>query len=102
MTVPQSDVPLCSLYGVAAHRSGARDALSTNETLYDSSLNPIHAEVSITLRVLTPSEISAMNGEIQQIDQVAYLYSQGLPQVQAMANLGDAAASIIGMLPNPF
>ena len=43
-----------------------------------------------------------MNGEMQQIAQVAYTYSQGLRQAQAMANLGDAAASIIGMLPNPF
>ena len=77
-------------------------ALSTNETLYDSSLNPIHAEVTITLRVLTPEEISGMTGEMKQIAQVAYMYSQGLRQVQAVANLGDAAASIIGMLPNPF
>ena len=77
-------------------------ALSTNETLYDSLLNPIHAEVTITLRVLTPEEISGMTGEMKQIAQVAYMYSQGLREVQAVANLGDAAASIIGMLPNPF
>ena len=77
-------------------------ALSTNETLYDSSSNPIHAEVTITLRVLTPEEISGMTGEMKQIAQVAYMYSQGLRQAQAVANLGDAAASIIGMLPNPF
>ena len=36
------------------------------------------------------------------VAKVAYVYSQGLRQVQALANLGDAAASIIGMLPNPF
>jgi hypothetical protein len=103
MTVPRSEVPLVLFVWGAQRIVPVRvTALSTNETLYDSSLNPIHAEVSITLRVLTPSEISAIGGELQQIAQVAYTYSQGLRQVQAMANLGDAAASIIGMLPNPF
>ncbi len=63
-------------------------ALSTSETLYDSSLNPIHAEVTITLRVLTPEEISGMNGEMKQIAQVAYMYSQGLRQVQARGQPG--------------
>ena len=92
----------CSSGGRNASCPSASPQLSTNETLYDSSLNPIHAEVSITLRVLTPEEISGMTGEMKQIAQVAYIYSQGLRQVQAVANLGDAAASIIGMLPNPF
>ena len=36
------------------------------------------------------------------IAEAAYNYSQGLRQVQAVANLGNAAASIVGMLPNPF
>jgi hypothetical protein len=39
---------------------------------------------------------------MKTIAQVAYVYSQGLRQAQAAANLGDAAASIIGMLPNPL
>ena len=43
-----------------------------------------------------------MQGEMRTMAKVAYAYSQGLRQVQAVANLGDAAASIIGMLPNPF
>ena len=76
---------------------------SITETMYDSFLNPIHADVSISLKVLTPEEISGMNeGEMKQIAKVAYTYSQGLRQVQAVANLGDAAASIIGILPSPF
>lgn len=76
--------------------------LSTTETLYDSMLNPIQAEVSLTLKVMTPEEITGMTGEMKQIATAAYVYSQGLRQVQAVANLGDAAASIVGMLPNPF
>jgi len=33
---------------------------------------------------------------------VAYNYTQGLRQANAIANLGDAAATIMGMLPTPF
>jgi hypothetical protein len=102
-TVPSSEVPAVLFVWGAQRIVPVRVvSFSTNETLYDSSLNPIHAEVTLTLRVLTPKEISAMHGEMKQIAQVAYTYSQGLRQVQAVANLGDAAASIIGMLPSLF
>jgi hypothetical protein len=33
------------------------------------------------------------------IASVAYAYTQGLRQTQALASLGDAGASILGMLP---
>ena len=77
-------------------------SLAITEKLYDASLNPTHADAQITLRVLTPEEIQKMTGEVKTVAKVAYAYSQGLRQVQALANLGDAAESIIGMLPNPF
>jgi len=101
--VPSSDVPLVLfVWGPQRILPVRVTELSITESLYDALLNPTHAEVSITLRVFTPEEINAMSGEMQKIAQVAYVYSQGLRQVQAAANLGDAAASIIGMLPNPF
>jgi hypothetical protein len=101
--VPNSEVPAVLFVWGAQRIVPVRVvSFTTNETLYDSSLNPIHAEVTLTLRVLTPKEISAMHGEMKQICQVAYVYSQGLRQVQAVANLGDAAASIMGMLPTGF
>ena len=77
-------------------------ALTTTELLYDALLNPTRAEVAITLRVLTPEELSAVQGDLKGVANAAYVYSQGLRQAQAVANLGDAAASIIGMLPGPF
>jgi hypothetical protein len=102
-TVPSSEVPtVLFIWGPQRIVPVRVTELSTAETLYDGLLNPTHAEVSITLRVLTPEEINGMHGEMKQIAQVAYVYTQGLRQVQAVANLGDAAASIIGMLPNPF
>jgi hypothetical protein len=54
------------------------------------------------LRVLTPDEIVSVDGPMKPLANIAYVYTQGLRQVQAAANLGDAAASIIGMLPTPF
>ena len=77
-------------------------ALTITEKLYDPLLNPTHADVSITLNVLTPQELLAVQGIMGTLAKVAYAYSQGLRQAQAVANLGDASASIIGMLPNPF
>jgi hypothetical protein len=77
-------------------------ALSVTERLYDAALNPIHAEAQITLRVLTPQEVVAVQGPMRDVALFAYAYTQNLRQVQAAANLGDSAATIIGMLPTPF
>ena len=76
--------------------------LSITEKLYDSMLNPVHAEAQLSLRVLTPDELAAVQGPMRDVANVAYVYTQGLRQVQATANLADAAAGIIGMLPTPF
>jgi hypothetical protein len=102
-TVPRSEVPtVLFVWGPQRIVPVRVTALSITETLYDALLNPTHADVTITLRVLTPDELTAVTGELREIAKAAYVYSQGLRQVQAVANLGDAAASIIGMLPGPF
>jgi hypothetical protein len=101
--VPNSQVPMVLfVWGPQRIVPVKVSQLSTNETLYDSNLNPTHAEVSITLTVLTPDELKAVPGVLGKLGNVAYVYSQGLRQAQALANLGDAAASIVGMLPTPF
>lgn len=102
-TVPRSDVPVVLfVWGPQRIVPVRVTSLNITEKLYDTLLNPTHAEAQIGLRVLTPDEANAVQGEMKFIAQAAYNYSQGLRQVQAAANLGDAAASIIGMLPNPF
>ena len=102
-TVPQSQVPtVLFIWGPQRIVPVRVTALTITERLYDSALNPSHAEAQITLRVLTPDEIASVDGPMQQLANVAYVYTQGLRQVQALATLGDAAASIIGMLPPPF
>jgi hypothetical protein len=101
--VPRAEVPtVLFIWGPQRIVPVRVSSLSITETLYDSLLNPTHADVSITLTVLTPEELASSSGELKEIAKGAYLYSQGLRQVQALANLGDAAASILGMLPSPF
>jgi hypothetical protein len=73
--------------------------LSITEKLYDGLLNPIHAEATISLRVLTPDELAYVTGPLADVAKIAYKYSQGLREVLAIANLANAAESAIGMLP---
>src|SRR5262249_51838594 len=59
--------------------------LSITETEYDQLLNPVRAEVSVNLQVLTPSQIKGSS-----IAQGAYKYSQGVKEVMAALNLANA------------
>ena len=60
--------------------------LSITETEYDLLLNPIRAEVSVSLHVLTPSQLNDATLAIG-----AYKYSQGVKEVMAALNLANAA-----------
>jgi hypothetical protein len=74
--------------------------LTITEKLYDAILlNPTHAEVQITLDVLTPDEVSALQDKLKEVATVAYNYSQAFRQGMALANLTNGADSILGMLP---
>jgi hypothetical protein len=102
-TVPQSQVPtVLFIWGPQRIVPVRVTGLTITERLYDSLLNPSHAEAQITLKVLTPDEIVSVDGPMQQLASIAYVYTQGLRQVQAAANLGDAISSILGMLPIPM
>jgi hypothetical protein len=75
-------------------------ALSITEKLYDSDLlNPTHAEAQIALRTLTAQELPFVDGPLGKVATMASSYSQKLRQALALANLANAAESIIGMLP---
>ena len=75
-------------------------SLTITEKLYDPTLlNPIHADAQIGIRVLTPEELVFVNGPLKDLAKAAYTYSQTLRQALALANLANAAESIIGLLP---
>lgn len=99
-TVPAMQVPtVLFVWGPGRIVPVRVTSLSITEKLYDPLLNPIHAEASIGLRVLTPDELKWVTGPLGGVATVAYEYSQGLRQVLAIANLANAAESAIGMLP---
>lgn len=103
ITVPASQVPVVLfVWGPQRIVPVRITQLNITEKLYDELLNPVHAEAQISLRVLTPDELAAVQGPMRDVANIAYVYTQGLRQVQATANLADAAASILGMLPTPF
>ncbi len=102
-SVPASQVPVVLfVWGPQRIVPVRVTQLTITEKLYDALLNPVQAEAQITLSVLTPEELAAVQGPMRDVANIAYVYTQGLRQAQAAANLADAAASIIGMLPTPF
>ena len=74
-------------------------SLSITEKLYDVLLNPIHAEATLGLRVLTPEELVFIPGKQGKIASAAYTYTLTLRKALAVANIANAADSILGMLP---
>src|SRR5215217_790894 len=66
----------------------AINSLSINETEYDQLLNPIRAEVTVSLRVLTPGQLA----KDATFAQGAYKYSQGVKEVMEALNLANTAA----------
>jgi hypothetical protein len=77
--------------------------LTINEKLYNGTLSPTHAEAQLSLRVLTPTELAWAGKDedpLATLASVAYTYTLGLREALALANLANAAESIIGMIPH--
>lgn len=99
-TVPESQLPtVLFVWGAGRIVPVKVTSLTVTEKLYDTILNPIHAEVQVGLKVLTPDELEHMDGPLKDLAKVAYDYTSGLRQALAVANLANSAESIIGMLP---
>jgi hypothetical protein len=99
-SVPASQVPtVLFIWGPGRIVPVRVTGLSITEKLYDPLLNPTYAEAQLDLKVLTPDELAVVTGPLAGIAKAAYAYSQGLRQVLALANLANAAESIIGMIP---
>ena len=103
-TVPQSVIPVTLfIWGPGRIVPVRLTGLTITEKLYDSKLNPTYAEAQVSLRVLTPAELVAAstdNDVLGSLATVAYTYTLTLRQTLAVANLANAAESIIGMIPH--
>lgn len=62
-------------------------SLSITETEYDTLLNPVRADVSVSIRVLTPSQLAAD----ATFALGAYKYTQGVKEAMAALNLAYSA-----------
>jgi hypothetical protein len=103
-TVPQSVMPVTLFIWGAGRIVPVRVTdLTITEQLYDTALNPTHAEAQMALRVLTPAELVAASADgdvLANLATIAYTYTLTLRQALALANLANAAESIIGMIPH--
>jgi hypothetical protein len=61
-------------------------SLSISETQYDPLLNPVRAEVTVNVQVLTPSQLA----KDATFARGAYSYTQGVKEVMAALNLANA------------
>jgi hypothetical protein len=102
--VPQSVMPVTLFIWGAGRIVPVRvTELTITEQLYDTALNPTHAEAQMTLRVLTPAELVAASSDddvLANLATIAYTYTLTLRQTLALANLANAGESIIGMIPH--
>jgi hypothetical protein len=100
-SIPASQLPtVLFVWGPGRILPVKINSLSITETLYHPVLlHPIHAEARIGLQVLTPRELQHVSGPLAEVARMAYTYSKTLREGLAIANLANAAESIIGMLP---
>ena len=103
-TVPVSVMPVTLfIWGPGRIVPVRVTGLTITERLYDSTLHPTHAEAQLSLRVLTPAELASArtdNDVLGQLATTAYNYTLSLREALAIANLANAAESIIGMIPH--
>jgi hypothetical protein len=69
-------------------------SLSITETDYDQLLNPVRAEVSVSLQVLTTQDLS----NPESIEYMAYKYTQKAKEAMAVLNLAVAADTIMNTI----
>jgi hypothetical protein len=72
--------------------------LTITERLYNPLLIPTHAEAQIGLQVLTGEDLVGKD-LVTKVATAADFYTDSLREVLALANLANAAESVIGMLP---
>ena len=66
-------------------------ALSVTETHFDQLLNPLRAEVGVTLQVMTPSQLDSSSS----LARGAYEYTQRTRETMAAVNLAQPTDSVI-------
>jgi hypothetical protein len=103
-SLPNSTVPVVLFVWGANRIVPVRvTGLTITETLYDTDLNPTHAQAQLTLRVLTPTELTAARpdaGTPADLATVAYNQTLATRRQWAASNTSNPPISITAMLPH--
>jgi hypothetical protein len=100
VSVPLGQIPtVLFVWGAGRVLPVRVTSFTVTEKLYDPLLNPTHADALLGLRVLPPEELVFISGTQGKIARAAYDYTLTLRKALALANLANAADSILGMLP---
>jgi len=93
--IPREKFPrILFIWGVYRVLPVVLESMSITEQQYDFLLNPVQAEVSITLAVNANDKCSD-----DEVAKGAMLYSNMAKDAQAMANLANTASQIIELIP---
>ena len=93
--IPRQQTPrILFIWGLTRVVPVIIESLSITEQIYDGLLNPIEAEVTIGLAVITPDTCSG-----DTIGQGALEYTQMMRDTMATANLTNAAALVTHLIP---
>lgn len=74
-------------------------SMTVTEKLFDKLLNPTYAEVQLQMTALTSEDLANATGPLAELAKFAAQYMLVSRQALAVANLANAAESIVGMLP---
>ena len=93
--IPRQQTPrILFIWGTARVLPVIIESLTMTENIYDGNLNPIEAEVSIGLAVITPDTCAG-----DTIGQGALKYTQLIRDTMATANLANSAALVTHLIP---
>lgn len=102
--LPNSTVPIVLFFWNSNRIVPVRvTTLTITETLYDSNLNPTHAQAQLSLRVLTPTELAAANpapGTPADLARVAYNQTFITRRDWAASSTASPPVSITQKLPH--
>src|SRR5215204_2885632 len=93
--IPRESYPrILFIWGVYRVLPVVLESMSITEQQYDFLLNPVQAEVSITLAVNASDKCSD-----DTVAKGAMLYSNMAKDAQAMANLANTASQVVDLIP---
>jgi hypothetical protein len=74
-------------------------SFAVEEQFFSPILYPIHAKVTIGLKVLTPENLPKEDSVSKDLAVACYQFTRGQKEVLALANVANTVESILGMLP---